>query len=98
MIIEGSTIQPPAYERSAEVVTVSVSLMEEDRAEMRCVSFKRAAEELGVSQPRISAFVAAERLDVRLVKGQRMITLDSINRYEATGRRPGRPRKDAAEG
>ena len=65
---------------------------------MRYVSFKRAAEELGVSQPRISALVAAERLDVRLVKGQRMITLDSINRYEATGRRPGRPRKDAAEG
>lgn len=94
MIIEGSTIQPPAYERSAEVVTVSVSLTEEDRAEMRCVSFKRAAE----AQPRISAFVAAERLDVRLVKGQRMITLDSINQYEATGRRPGRPRKDAAEG
>ena len=85
MIIEGSTIQPPAYERSAEVVSVSVSPTEEDRAEMRCVSFKRAAEELGVSQPRISAFVAAERLDVRLVKGQRMITLDSIYRYEAKG-------------
>ncbi len=65
---------------------------------MHCVSIKQAAEEPGVSQPRISAFVAAERLDVRLVKGQRMITLDSINRYEATVRRPGRPRKDAAEG
>lgn len=96
--MEGSTIRPPTYERSVEVVTVSVSQTEEDRAEMHCVSIKQAAEEPGVSQPRISAFVAAERLDVRLVKGQRMITLDSINRYEATGRRPGRPRKDAAEG
>lgn len=98
MIIEGSTIQPPTYERSVEVVTVSVSLTEEDRAEMHCVSIKQAAEEPGVSQPRISALVAAERLDVRLVKGQRMITLDNINRYEAMGRRPGCPRKDAAEG
>ncbi len=96
--MEGSTIRPPTYERSVEVVTVSVSQTEEDRAEMHCVSIKQAAEEPGVSQPRISALVAAERLDVRLVKGQRMITLDNINRYEAMGRRPGCPRKDAAEG
>ena len=46
--------------------------------------------------PRITALVKAGKLDVELVDGRRMITIDSIERYAAQERHAGRPKKFVA--
>ena len=56
-------------------------------------TFKDAALDLKVSAPRITALVKAGKLDVELVDGRRMITIDSIERYAAQKRHAGRPKK-----
>lgn len=86
-------INPAAYERSAEVVALSVEIDHEDAREAACRTFKDAAADLKVSAPRITALVKAGKLDVELIAGRRMITIDSIERYAAQERRAGRPKK-----
>ena len=84
------------YERSAEVVALSVEIDHEDAREAACRTFKDAALDLKVSAPRITALVKAGKLDVELVDGRRMITIDSIERYAAQERHAGRPKKFVA--
>ena len=80
-------LTPAGYERSAEVVALSVEIDHEDA---------REALDLKVSAPRITALVKAGKLDVELVDGRRMITIDSIERYAAQERHAGRPKKFVA--
>ena len=87
---------PAGYERSAEVVALSVEIDHEDAREAACRTFKDAALDLKVSAPRITALVKAGKLDVELVDGRRMITIDSIERYAAQERHAGRPKKFVA--
>lgn len=87
---------PAGYERSAEVVALSVEIDHEDAREAACRTFKDAAADLRVSAPRITALVKAGKLDVELVDGRRMITIDSIERYAAQERHAGRPKKFVA--
>lgn len=87
----------PEYERSAEVVNVSVVITPEDVEEMSCLTLSQVADELEVSPSRVTALVKSGSLDVRVVKGRRMVTIESVERYRAGGRRPGRPRKDGAQ-
>mgnify|MGYP002727215207 CR=1 FL=1 len=89
-------LTPAGYERSAEVVTLSVEIDHEDAREAACRTFKDAALDLKVSAPRITALVKAGKLDVELVDGRRMITIDSIERYAAQERHAGRPKKFVA--
>ena len=89
-------LTPAGYERSAEVVTLSVEIDYEDAREAACRTFKDAALDLKVSAPRITALVKAGKLDVELVGGRRMITIDSIERYAAQERHAGRPKKFVA--
>lgn len=89
--------KPPRYKRSAEVVSVSVVLTAQDAEDMQCETFSEAARSLGVKPPRITALVKAGVLDVRVVKGRRMVTSESVERYRESDRRPGRPRKQAGE-
>ena len=64
--------------------------------EAACRTFKDAALDLKVSAPRITALVKAGKLDVELIDGRRMITIDSIERYAAQERHAGRPKKFVA--
>ena len=80
----------------AEVVALSVEIDHEDAREAACRTFKDAAQDLKVSAPRITALVKAGKLDVELVDGRRMITIDSIERYAAQERHAGRPKKFVA--
>ena len=82
-------LTPAGYERSAEVVALSVEIDHEDAREAACRTFK-------VSAPRITALVKAGKLDVELVDGRRMITIGSIERYAAQERHAGRPKKFVA--
>ena len=84
-------LTPAGYERSAEVVALSVEIDHEDAREAACRTFKDAALDLKVSAPRITALVKAGKLD-----GRRMITIDSIERYAAQERHAGRPKKFVA--
>lgn len=83
----------PRYERSADVVTLSVDVSCDEAAETACVTFAQAAEDLAVSPSRITALVQAGTLEVRLIAGRRMITIESVERYRASGRKAGRPKK-----
>lgn len=85
---------PPRYRRSAEVVSVSVAVTEEDLQEMRCMTFSQAADCLEVRPPRITALVKSGVLEVRACKGRRMVTIESVERYRMSDRKPGRPRKE----
>lgn len=89
-------LTPAGYERSAEVVALSVEIDHEDAREAACRTFKDAALDLKVSAPRITALVKAGKLDVELVDGRWMITIDSIERYAAQERHAGRPKKFVA--
>ena len=60
-------LTPAGYERSAEVVALSVEIDHEDAREAACRTFKDAALDLKVSAPRITALVKAGKLDVELV-------------------------------
>ncbi len=71
-------LTPAGYERSAKVVALSVEIDHEDAREAACRTFKDAALDLKVSAPR-TALVKAGKLDVELVDGRRMITIDSIS-------------------
>lgn len=82
----------PEYERSAEVVNVSVVITAEDVEEMKCLTLSQAADDLGVSPSRVTALVKSGALDVRTVRGRRMVTIESVNRYKASPRKAGRPR------
>ena len=82
-------LTPAGYERSAEVVALSVEIDHEDAREAACRTFKDSA-------PRITALVKAGKLDVELVDGRRMITIGSIERYAAQERHAGRPKKFVA--
>lgn len=86
-------LTPAGYERSAEVVALSVEIDHEDAREAACRTFKDAALDLKVSAPRITALVKAGKLVVELVDGRRMITIDSIERYAAQKT----PRRQAKE-
>ncbi len=86
----------PAYERSAEVLAISVEMGEQKAARAACRTFKDAALDLSVAPSRVTALVKAGKLDVVLVDGRRMITIESIERYIVNGRNSGRPKKFVA--
>lgn len=86
----------PSYESSAEVVAVSVKMSDLEARRAACRTFKEAALDLSVSPSRITALVKAGKLDVVLIDGHRMVTIESIERYAASERRAGRPKKFVA--
>lgn len=89
-------VSPAPYERSAEVVTLSVELDAGRAQAAACRTFKQAAADLKVTPPRVTALVKAGKLDVEHIDGRRMITIESIERYAGQDRRAGRPKGFAA--
>lgn len=85
-------ISAPRQAHVAEVHVVSVDVSDGDAEAVRCVTLTGAAERIGVSRPRVTALVKSGTLDVRLVNGKRMVTIESVNRLLASDRKPGRPR------
>ena len=75
-------LTPAGYERSAEVVALSVEIDHEDAREAACRTFKDAALDLKVSAPRITALVKAGKLDVELVDGLSQKRVSELERGE----------------
>ncbi|NLG10067.1 MAG: type II toxin-antitoxin system HicB family antitoxin [Coriobacteriaceae bacterium] len=61
------------------------------------VSPSEAAEMLGVSRPRVSHLIRDGILNAQKVAGETRITIDSIEAYLASPRKPGRPSKVSQE-
>ena len=87
----------PSYESTAEVVAMSVKMNDLEVKRAACRTFKEAALDLSFSPSRITALVRAGTLDVVLIDGHRMVTIESIERYAASERHAGRPRKFIAQ-
>ena len=92
--VENGT-QAPAYERSAEVVTLSVEVGDEDVEESHYMTQASAADYLGVSLSRVGALIRSGQLDARYFGGRREVSADSVKAYAETPRKSGRPAKEA---
>ncbi len=82
----------PRMTHVAEVVVLTADVSEDESRAMSCLTQAQAADELGVSRPRVSALVSSGKLDVEEVGGRKMVTIESLNRYRAEPRVPGRPK------
>lgn len=74
----------------AEVSVVSVDTAEGDGDRSGYIMKSRAAERLGVSASRVSALVASGQLETRAFDGKELVSVASVERYEATPRKAGR--------
>lgn len=83
----------PTYERTAEVVSVSIELTDEDIDETHYMTQAAAAEHLGVSRPRITALINAGILKTKWFEGTRKVLISSVEGYRLSPRKSGRPAK-----
>lgn len=87
---DGSAV--PAYERSAEVVALSVEVGDEYVDETRYMTQSQAADALGVSLSRVAALIASGTLEARRFDGRREVSIASVNAYSRAPRKAGRPK------
>ena len=86
----------PTYERSAEVLAVSVGVDDEYIDETHYMTQSQAAEMLGVSLSRVAALIASGTLEARRFDGKREVSIASVNDYASAPRRAGRPKTATA--
>lgn len=85
----------PKYERVAEVVSVSVEVTNEDEEQSHYMTQADASEMLNVTPSRISHLISNGQLDSKYFDGRRLVSIASVNEYENTPRKAGRPYKIA---
>ena len=85
----------PKYERVAEVVSVSVEVTDEDEEQSHYMTQADASEFLNVSPSRVSALISNGQLETKFFDGKRMVSIASVNEYESSPRKAGRPLKMA---
>lgn len=83
----------PIQEDQSRLIVTS-SLDEEDIERMYYLSINETAEELNVTPARIYALIKQGTLAVKRFDKKMMVEIASINTYQATPRKAGRPRKD----
>lgn len=67
-------------------------------ARTKCMTVTEAAEELGVTPSRVSQLLSRGLLDAHELDGQRLVTIESINRRKANPPAPHRPPKSTLPG
>lgn len=67
-------------------------------ARTKCMTVTEAAEELGVTPGRVSQLLSRGQLEARELDGQRLVTIESINRRKKNPPAPHRPKKQAPYG
>lgn len=85
--------EPTFHEPPYSVVCVEVDMRVIEKT--KCETFAQAAEDLGVSQARVSQLVKAGKLDARDFDGRRMVTIASVNARKANPPAPHRPKRPA---
>lgn len=88
---------PPARFGNPPQVAFTVEVDEHYIKSTECMTFKQAAEELGISAGRLSQLVARGQLDSVTIDGKRMITIASVNERKDNPPAPHRPRKDSGK-
>ena len=83
----------PKPEHVAECVNISISLSDEDIESLKYLTLTQAAEELGVTQGRITQLINAGKLVDRYFCGQRMVSIESVNEFKGSPRKAGRPKQ-----
>lgn len=83
----------PRMRHLAEVSVVSVDTAEGDGDRSGYIMKSRAAERLGVTASRVTALVASGQLETRAFDGRELVSVASVERYEATPRHAGRKPK-----
>lgn len=89
--LPGQSISEPP--RAVFVVEVSDSFI----AETKCMMLKQAAEELCVSQGRITQLLTSGQLEAYEAGGRRLVTIASVNGRKANLPAPHRPKKQHEE-
>lgn len=92
----GIPLPAPSIKAKPEAV-FCVEVTDSFIAETKCMTLKQAAEELGVSQGRITQLLANGQLEACEAGGRRLATIASVNRRKANPPAPHRPKKRRAE-
>ena len=85
----------PKPEQLVECVNISIALTDEDIESTKFLTLSQAAEYLDVTQGRITQLITAGKLQDRYFGGVRMVSIASVNEYQKSPRKAGRPRKEA---
>jgi predicted RNase H-like HicB family nuclease len=94
----GDTVPEPTFGHKAPKggMVVALSFDTDVSYLMDEVSPSKAAEMLGVSRSRVSHMIRDGVLHASTVAGETRVTLESVNAYQESPRRAGRPRKELA--
>ena len=82
----------PPQKRTVECFAVCVSVTDEDLEKMDYMTLQMAADELGVSASRISHLIKAGKLERKFFDGHAMVSIESVNKYNESPRKAGRPK------
>ena len=85
--------EPPEPGEIVECVPVTTDITPEVVEETHYETQAEAAELLGVTRARVSALIASGQLESKVFNGRRKVSIESVNRWQASGRKPGRPAK-----
>lgn len=83
----------PRREHSAECVSISVDIDQDDIDETRYMTQEQACEYLGIGKSRVSQLAKSGKLEARRFGRRNMVSIASVERYAEGARRPGRPKK-----
>ena len=83
--------EPPEPGDVTELAPVTVDVTPEVVEESHYETQAACAELLGVSRARVNALVASGQLDSKVFGGRRKVSVESLQRWMASGRKPGRP-------
>lgn len=96
LIEDGEELPEPGDVCELAPVTVDITpeVIEETHYETQAA----CAELLGVTRARVNALVASGRLESKVFNGRRKVSIESMNRYQESERKAGRPKAAATQG
>lgn len=95
IIEDGEYLPEPGQLLECAPVTVDITpeVIEETHYETQAA----CAELLGVTRARVNALVASGRLESKVFNGRRKVSIESMNRYQESERKAGRPKASATQ-
>ena len=82
----------PRMQHLSEVAVLEVEVSAEDSERMEYVTKTNAAEWLDVSKPRITALISEGVLETKRFGRDELVSIASIDAFEKSARKPGRPK------
>ena len=88
---EGKPLPPFAH--TTELVSISLSVSEEDVEKTKYMTMAEAQEYLHLSASHVSALAQSGKLESRYFGRNHMVSIDSVERFASSSRKPGLPAK-----